>query len=141
MIGLEDWMTIRQLREQGLTITDVARRLELNRRTVRRALQQQRPPEKPSPRNLTGLLNPYQEYVRGRLREHNLSAVRILEELREKGHRVGHRHYRQDLPGAAVFAATGTSRRTSDGRHASIPARLRLRSQRLADPSRSSWRS
>lgn len=87
---MERWMMIRQLREQGLTVTEVARRLEVDRKTVHKALREDQPPAKAAPRDRPSVLDPHKDYVRGRLQEYNLSAVRLLEELREKGYAGGY---------------------------------------------------
>lgn len=83
-------MMIRRLREEGMTISAIARQLGLNRRTVRRALLDQEPPAYKPREPLPSVLEPYKAYIRGRLHEYDLSAIRLLEEIREKGYPGGY---------------------------------------------------
>lgn len=86
MITVDTWMEIRRLRQEGLPQAEIARRLELNRRTVRKALREKQPALARKPRVLESILDPYKDHIRGRLRDYNLSAVRILDEIRQQGY-------------------------------------------------------
>ena len=82
---------IHQLREQGLTICEIARRMRVDRKTVRRYLQHgvEQPrygPRAPRPQKL----DPYRAYLRGRLAKcPQLSAMRLLREIRDLGYQGG----------------------------------------------------
>lgn len=96
-----DWMDIRERYQQGETISQIARELGMDRKTVRRYAQSGAPPEHAC--RGTGLLDPHKEYIVGRLKLHPLSAVRILEEIQERGYTGGYtavkefmRHLRND---------------------------------------------
>ena len=83
-----DWMDIRERYQQGETVSQIARELGMDRKTVRKYAQSGAPPEHAD--RETRLLDPYKEYIVGRLKLHPLSAVRILEEVREKGYTGGY---------------------------------------------------
>ncbi len=82
---------IHQLKEQGESISGIARRTGLDRKTVRRYLNRgvDKPnygPRAPRPR----LIDPYCDYIRERLAVcPRLSAMRLLREIRERGYSGG----------------------------------------------------
>ena len=57
----------------------------MSRKTVRKYIAMQKP-AKYSREGRQSVIAPYTYYVRGRIDKHNLSAVRIYEEIREKGY-------------------------------------------------------
>lgn len=90
MIGAEDWMDTRQLHEQGLSIRAISRRLGINRKTVRKTLKQDRPPGRQK-RRKPSQLDPFKPYIESRLRDYpELTAKRILEEIRDQGFAGGY---------------------------------------------------
>ena len=73
MLEEEGWYIIRSMKEQGVSISEIAKRLGISRTTVRRYLK-------------SGKVLQYQREPAGSMIEqHNLTAVRIYEELRKKG--------------------------------------------------------
>lgn len=91
MIPAELWAEIRRLhRLSGLSISDIAERLKVNRRTVRRALAQETFGARREPPRAS-LLEPFKPYLRERLNEFpKLSAKRLLEEIRRQGYPGGY---------------------------------------------------
>ena len=74
---------IRILKDQGFSISEIARGLGISRTTVRRYLKSGKVPQ--YHRDPAGsMIEPYLPLVREMIDQHNLSAVRIYEELREK---------------------------------------------------------
>ena len=73
------------LKEQGMSISEIARRTGVSRKTVRKYVAMEKP-LKYSREGRQSVIAPYTDYVRGRIDKHNLSAVRIYEEIREKGY-------------------------------------------------------
>ena len=75
---------IKSLKDQRLPISEISRRLGISRTTVRRylksgkVLQYHRDP-------IVSMIEPFLPLVRDLIDRHNLSAVRIYEELGKKG--------------------------------------------------------
>src|SRR6476469_8282301 len=40
MLGLEDWMDIRSLHQQGLTVSEIARQVRMDRKTMKKYLRE-----------------------------------------------------------------------------------------------------
>ena len=83
---------IHELKNEGLSISEIARRLGINRKTVRKYLQCERNDVvalKRQPR--ASKLDSYRAYLCARLREHpQLSARRLLREIRQHGYCGGY---------------------------------------------------
>lgn len=89
MIAQEDYLVIHKLHALGYSITQIARELQLDRKTVRRHLRQGQPPRyvrgtRPSK------LDPYRTWIRTRLAAAPLTARRLLRELRPLGYTGGY---------------------------------------------------
>ncbi|MBI1748665.1 MAG: IS21 family transposase [Acidobacteria bacterium] len=85
MIGLEGWMDIKDLRNQGHSIRTIADITGHARNTVRRVLRQPRVPTFGKPERISGL-DPFKPYLERRFNEYRLSAVRLLAEIRPMGY-------------------------------------------------------
>jgi len=75
---------IRSLKDQGLSISEISRRLGISRTTVRRYLRSGKVPQYhryPA----VSMIEPYLPIMREMIDQHNLSAVMIYEKLRKKG--------------------------------------------------------
>ena len=71
------------MREQGMSISEIARRTEVIRKTVRKYIAMEKP-AKYSREGKQSVIASHTDYVRERIDKHNLSAVKIYEEIREK---------------------------------------------------------
>jgi len=80
----EDWHMFKAMREQRMSISEIARRTGAYRKTVRKYIAMDKP-ERYSREGRRSVIAPYSDYVRGRIDKYNLSAVRIHDELKEKG--------------------------------------------------------
>ena len=66
------------MKEQGMSISEIARRTGVSRKTMRKYIAMQKP-AKYSREGRQSVIAPYTDYVRGRIDKYNLSAVRIYE--------------------------------------------------------------
>ena len=89
MIKGDEWFMIRQLFKEGLTISEIARRTGRDRKTVRRAINA---PEQPAYRQrppVVSKLDPYKDYVRGRMEAGMTNAVKMHREISAMGYGGG----------------------------------------------------
>jgi transposase len=78
-------MDIKELVREGRSIRAITRITGRSRQTVRKVLRGAHP-IKTNPRKRVSKLEPYQEYVRKRFEDSQLSAVRLLEEIKPMGY-------------------------------------------------------
>lgn len=83
---------IHELRAQGLSISEIARRSNLDRKTVRLHLKRGRSSPRYGPRPRTGsLIDPYRPYLQQRLANYpDLSATRLMREIVDQGYTGGY---------------------------------------------------
>lgn len=86
MLGDEGWHMIRSLKENGMRISDIARELNMDRKTVRKYARSKVVPKYKARGTGSKKINPYRDYIKGRIDRYNLSAVRILDEIRKTGY-------------------------------------------------------
>lgn len=92
MVTLGDVVMILDLARQGLSISAIARRTGLDRKTIRRYIARglEVPNYKPRPPRQT-LLGPYEAYLRERITAFpELTGKRLLREIRELGYKGGY---------------------------------------------------
>ncbi len=86
MLNREDWLMIQEMREKGCYLREIADRVGVSERTVRRALRRGGPP----PRRRRGVrpskLDPYKAMVDQLLAEGVWNATVILAEIRARGY-------------------------------------------------------
>jgi transposase len=80
MIKVDQFMNIKELKQQGLSIRDIARMTGHSRNTVRKVLRGEHTLKAKSPER-SSRLDPHKDYVRQRYEQHGLSAVRLLAEI------------------------------------------------------------
>lgn len=90
MLNVEQFMDIKLLKRQGLSIRDIARRTGHSRNTVRRMLRTEGTPAFATPAR-SSALDPFRAYLTKRFDEHGLSAVRLHGEIVAQGY-VGSVH-------------------------------------------------
>lgn len=112
MINLEEWMDIKQLRRDGHSERAIARMTGHSRKTVRKVLQEQsRTPFQAPDRG--SCLDDFKAHVKDRHENFDLSAVRLLEEIRPLGYTGSLRtlrRYVQELETGIKAAARATVR-------------------------------
>lgn len=88
MITLGDIVLIHDLKRQGLSVSAIARKLGMDRKTVRKHLEAAIASPAYSPRAAQPrLIEPYEEYLRDRVTAWpDLSGKRLLRELKERGY-------------------------------------------------------
>ncbi|NJL71350.1 MAG: IS21 family transposase [Candidatus Competibacteraceae bacterium] len=85
MLKPEHWMDIKILHQQGLSIRRIAHQTGLSRNSVRRVLRQNAPQSFKTPQR-SSKLDPFKDYLRQRVERYDLSAVRLIDEIREMGY-------------------------------------------------------
>lgn len=87
LLRVEQQTLIRELAAQKLSISRIAREVGVHRHTVQ-AFLLQGPPGARAPRApRASPIDPFADYLRARLAQFDLSGVRLLEEIRERGYR------------------------------------------------------
>lgn len=88
MFAQEDVFVIHDLHHQGLSVRAIARRLGLDRNTVRKYLRTGLQAPRYGPRvAMSSLLDPYRAYLQQRLTAFpELTATRLLREIRDRGY-------------------------------------------------------
>lgn len=87
-MNAEIWALIKRLHEaENLSISEIARRTHLDRKTVRGVLAQQYLPVRKQPSNRPSKLDPYKDYITQRLNEYpHLHGTVLFEELKRQGY-------------------------------------------------------
>ncbi len=87
MLGKGRWYMIRTMRQDGLSVSEISRKLGVDRKTVRKALSKDSWPDDHRPRVLRpSKLDAFKPYIDARLEQAALSAVRIYEEILPQGY-------------------------------------------------------
>jgi len=86
MISTEEWFTMKQRYRKGVPISQIAREEGLDRKTVRKYVQCDRPPDRKPRARQPSILDLHKEYLKERLKDYPLSAVRLFEEIQERGY-------------------------------------------------------
>jgi transposase len=89
MLNLEGFMNIRDLKQQGWSVSAIAEQLNLDRKTVRRYLLELPQPykrENPAPCKI----DPHRPYLRERWEQGVHNASKLLDEIRGRGYGGGY---------------------------------------------------
>ena len=89
MLNLEDFMNIRDLKQQGWSVSAIAAQLDLDRKTVRKHLVEAPQPykrENPAPCKI----DPYRPFLRERWEAGVHNARKLLDEIRVRGYDGGY---------------------------------------------------
>ena len=85
MLNLEEYLTLKELHKQGLSISEIARITGRSRGTVRKHIKSDAPPEAKKRAQKSSKLDEYKDYITQRLNNHPLTASRIYREIQEMG--------------------------------------------------------
>jgi transposase len=78
---------MKDMRQKGMSITQIAEELGRDRKTVRKWLQEtEEPTGYPDRKPVEGKLDGYKDYIRHRMTEGCLNASVLLDEIRERGY-------------------------------------------------------
>src|SRR3972149_4634175 len=114
MIQEERWREIHRLsRGERVPIAEIARRLDVDRKTVRRCLRQERWQAYERAARTDTLLAEHGDFLRERAPQVCYSAQVLFQELRRKGYRGGYDTGRRVVPplrAAGLLAGRGTGR-------------------------------
>ncbi|CAH3552369.1 hypothetical protein AI2796V1_0405 [Enterobacter cloacae] len=88
MLSREDFFMIKQMRQQGAYIVDIATQVGCSERTVRRYLKYPEPPARKT-RHKMAKLKPFMDYIDMRLAENVWNSEVILAEIRTMGYTGG----------------------------------------------------
>jgi len=89
MLNREDWLMIREMREKGCYLREIAERVGCSERTVRRALRRGGPPPRRRSGVRPGKLDPYRAQVDQWLADGVWNATVIFAELKARGYTGG----------------------------------------------------
>ena len=76
---------LRDLFDDGLSISEIARQTGHDRKTISKYINSETPPLRKKRTEKPGKLDPYKDYIIGRLNEHPLSALRLYREIQDQG--------------------------------------------------------
>jgi predicted transcriptional regulator len=85
MLDMEEFLVVRDLFNQGWSISGIARETGHSRVTVRKYIHSQVPPKPEKRSKRPSKLDDYKEYIDQRLQEYPLTAARIYREIQEQG--------------------------------------------------------
>lgn len=91
MIAMEDWVTIRTLRAKNPNISyrEIGRLLNISQNTVKKAQNNDNPPEYKRSGRVNFQLEPFKEVICEMINVRRYKGSRVLEEIRSKGYRGG----------------------------------------------------
>ncbi|NLA38443.1 MAG: transposase [Methanomicrobiales archaeon] len=85
MLDMEDFLFIRELYNQGVTISQIARETGFDRKTIRKYVLSGEPPTARPRVRRPGKLDDYKEYIRNRISGYPPTTARIYREIQEQG--------------------------------------------------------
>jgi transposase len=85
MLTGREFHMLRDLFDQGLSISEIARQTGHDRKTIRKYINSEIPPMMSERSKSPGKLDPYKDHIVSRLNEYPLSALRIYREIKDLG--------------------------------------------------------
>lgn len=144
MLSLGNVFMIHQLHQDGVSIAEIARRLNMDRKTVRKYIRSGLEPPRYKPRESRGsLLDPFKPYLEARVADQpGLSARRLLREIRQNGYDASYTLLTEFLRQVRPVQNEGYEHRfeTPAGQQAQVDfARFAVRFRREPDLERIVW--
>lgn len=111
LLSLDKWANIRALHGLGHSIRKIARDLDIDRNTVRKAIRASGPPQYVRISEKPTKISPYLDYIKNRAPLVGFNATRIFEEIRRMGYDGGYSSVRDTIrplrdDHQAIIAAT-----------------------------------
>jgi len=88
MMLRERSMHIKFMKQEGVTVTEIAHRFGFSRQTIYNHLNRKDPYPKPREKR-SSKLDPYKDYIRARVDEFDIPATSLLKEIQGKGYDGG----------------------------------------------------
>ena len=85
MLDLQDFLTLKELQTQGLSYSEIARRTGFSRKTIRKYIDSDAPPEAKKRSPKSSKLDDYKDYIVQRLKDYPVTASEIYKEIQERG--------------------------------------------------------
>jgi transposase len=87
MLSVDEWIGIRELGRHGVAVSEIARRMGRDRKTVRKVLAEATPQVQRAPvQGRVGKLDPFREYLHQRIDQGCLNGAVLLDEIRAQGY-------------------------------------------------------
>jgi transposase len=86
MLSVDEWMTIRELARQKVSVSEIARQTGRDRKTVRKVIGEAAPTTRRVATRRASKLDPHREYLQQRIAQGCLNGAVLLEEIRERGY-------------------------------------------------------
>lgn len=109
MVRNGEFFCMKDMKQRGMNISQIAEKLGRDRKTIRKWLEQELPGGYPERKPIEGKLDGYKDYIRSRMSEGCLNARVLLDELKERGYTGSItilRHFMQPLRPAVQSKAT-----------------------------------
>lgn len=90
MLTMEEQFMIRHLLNEGLSISEISRITGHDRKTIRKYKYKKEPLKYGKRPSKISILDPYKDHIKSRLEDHDLSAVVLLDEIKELGYPGGY---------------------------------------------------
>jgi len=85
MLTGREFHMLRDLFNEGLSISEIARQTSYDRKTIRKYINSETPPMRKEQPRKSGKLDPFKDYILSRLNEHPFSAMRLYREVQDQG--------------------------------------------------------
>ena len=90
MITRGEFFMIKEMYERGMSISDIARELGIDRKTVRKYIHSPNPPSKSKRKQRKSKLDPFKEYLQKRMLEDGVfNSEKLFFEIRQQGYTGG----------------------------------------------------
>ncbi len=86
MIDCEEFLMIQAMKNKGMSITQIATEMDVDRKTVSKWLKANKLPQYSVRKPVQSKIGPFKEYIKARMEEGCVNAVGILDEILAQGY-------------------------------------------------------